>query len=426
MQIQKKAQESGKIFPVSRALTYAPDQKLQPVPTEEKPTQERTMMLNMGPQHPSTHGVLRLVLEIDGEDIVKAYPHVGYLHRGFEKLGEYRTYHQYITYTDRLDYLAPLSNNVAYAQAVEKLMGIEITERAKYIRVMCCELSRISGHLLSLGTFAMDLGAMTIFFHTFQQREMIYNLHEALTGTRMTTSYTRIGGLARDLPEMWNESVEKVLRDLEPVIDDVERLLNKNPIWVDRTKDILVIDKHLCQQYGLTGPILRATGDSYDIRKEHPYLVYDRFDFDIPVGTCGDAYDRYMIRVMEIRESIKILRQALAQVPQGPIQAEVPGVVLPSQQKVYENMEELINHFKIISEGFHPPVGDSYSSIESPKGELGFYIVSDGGPNAYRMRIKSPSFTNIQVLPEILPGYKIADVVTAISSIDPVMGECDR
>lgn len=426
MQVQQKAQTSGKIYPLSRGPIYKPDQALPPVPTDEKPTREKTMMLNMGPQHPSTHGVLRLVMEIDGEDIVKAYPHVGYLHRGYEKLGEHRTYHQYITYTDRLDYLAPLSNNVAYACAVEKLMDIEITDRAKAIRVMCCELARISGHLLSLGTFAMDLGAMTVFFHTFQQREMIYNLNEALTGTRMTTSYTRIGGLARDLPPQWTESVTKVLDDLVPVLDDVEKLLNRNPIWVDRTQDILVIDQNLCRQYGLTGPILRAAGSSYDIRKKEPYLDYERYDFDIPVGTKGDAYDRYMVRVMEMRESIKILRQALQDIPDGPIHADVPGVVLPDKERVYDNMEELINHFKIISEGFHPPKQDSYLGIESPKGELGFYIVSNGGPKAMRMRIKSPSFTNIQVLPEILPGHKIADVVTAISSIDPVMGECDR
>ncbi|MEZ4703872.1 MAG: NADH dehydrogenase (quinone) subunit D [Bdellovibrionota bacterium] len=426
MQVQRKAQKSGKIYPVSRALEYQPDFPLQPVPTEEKPTREKTMILNMGPQHPSTHGVLRLVLEIEGEDIIHAYPHVGYLHRGFEKIAENRTYHQFIPYTDRLDYLAPLSNNIAYAMAIEKLMGIEITDRNKHIRTMCCELARISGHLLSLGTFAMDVGAMSVFFHTFQQREYIYNLQEMLTGTRMTTSYSRIGGLARDLPEGWISQLKVFLDGVEKVIDEVEQLLNRNPIWVDRLQGICVIDEAMCTSYGLTGPILRAAGVPFDLRKDHPYLCYDQFDFDIPVGTTGDSYDRYLVRLLEMRESAKILRQAADRVPGGPVHSDVPGVVLPEKQKVYSSMEELIHHFKIISGGFSPEPGESYCAIESPKGELGFYAVSDGGPNAWRLRIKSPSFTNLQVLSEILPGNKIADVVTAVASIDPVMGESDR
>lgn len=426
MQIQKKAQESGKINLISRVREFVPDVKLDPVPTDEKPTREKTMMLNVGPQHPSTHGVLRLVLEIDGEDIVKSHAHVGYLHRGFEKLGEHKTYHQYITYTDRLDYLAPLSNNVAYVMAVEKLMGIELTPRNKYIRVLCCELARLSGHLLSLGTFAMDLGAITPFLYAFQQREMIYNLQEMLTGARMTTSYTRVGGLARDLPDQFLEAVSTVLLGIEPVLDEIEKLLNKSPIWVQRTKDILVIDQKLCFEYGITGPILRAAGVPFDLRKDHPYLAYSDFDFDIPVGTAGDAYDRYMVRIMEMKESIKILRQVIKNMPDGPVNSDIPDVVLPPKQKVYTHMEELIHQFKIIGNGFSPPVGESYNGIESPKGELGFYVVSDGSARAWRMRIKSPSFTNLQVLSEILPGNKIADMVTAISSIDPVMGECDR
>ncbi len=426
MQIQKKAQESGKINLVSRVNEFVPDVKLPDVPTDEKPTREKTMMLNVGPQHPSTHGVLRLVLEIDGEEIVKAYPHVGYLHRGYEKLGEHRTYHQYITYTDRLDYLAPLSSNVGYAMAVEKLLGIEITPRNKYIRVLCCELARLSGHLLSLGTFAMDLGAITAFLYTFQQREMIYNLQEMLTGARMTTSFTRVGGLARDLPVNFLEALEDVLKGIEPVLAEVETMLNRNPIWVDRTQNILKIDQKMCMEYGLTGPILRAAGVPYDIRKAHPYLVYDELDFDIPIGSSGDAYDRYMLRIMEMKESIKILRQVSKNMPDGPVNSDIPDIVLPEKQKVYENMEELIHQFKIIANGFNPPVGEIYSAIESPKGELGFYIVSDGSARAWRMRIKSPSFTNLQIMHEILPGHKIADMVTAISSIDPVMGECDR
>lgn len=425
MQIQKKAQASGKINLTSDA-SFEPDVKLPPVPTLEKPTKEKTIMLNMGPQHPSTHGVLRLVLELDGEDVVAAYPHVGYLHRGYEKLGEEKTYHQYIPYTDRLDYLAPLSNNVAYAMAIEKLMGIEITPRNKYIRVICCELARLSGHLLSLGTYAVDLGAASIFFHTFQQREMIYNLQEKLTGTRMTTSYTRIGSLARDLPDGWLVEMQEALKDLEKVLDESEKLLSRNPIWVGRTESIGKISKEMALGYGLTGPILRASGMPFDLRKDHPYLAYDEFDFDVPVGTTGDSYDRYMVRLMEMRESMKILRQAAKNLPDGPVASDVPGVILPSKDKVYSSMEDLIYHFKIISGGFSPPPGDVYSSIESPKGELGFYVVSKGETRAWRMRIKSPSFTNLQILGELLPEHKVADVVTIVASIDPVMGECDR
>ncbi|MCB0308249.1 MAG: NADH dehydrogenase (quinone) subunit D [Bdellovibrionales bacterium] len=426
MQIQKKAQASRKINLVSRATTYSPDVEMKTVPTLEKPTKEKTLMLNMGPQHPSTHGVLRVVLEIDGEDVVAAYPHVGYLHRGYEKLGEHRTYHQYIPYTDRLDYLAPLSNNVAYAMAIEKLMDIEITPRNKYIRVICCELARLSAHLLSIGTYAVDLGAASIFFHTFKEREVIYTFQERLAGTRMTTSYTRIGSLARDIPEGWTEDLQSFLPRLKKTLDETEALLNKNPIWVQRNEGIGIISKDMCLRYGLTGPILRAAGEPFDIRKAHPYLAYSDFDFDIPVGTTGDSYDRYMIRMMEMRESIKILEQALKNIPDGPIASDVPDVVLPSKDKVYSSMEDLIYHFKIIGSGFRPPVGDSYHSIESPKGELGFYVISDGSPKAWRMRIKSPSFTNLQVLSEVLPGLKIADVVTVIASLDPVMGECDR
>ncbi len=426
MQIQKKVQDSKKINPVSASETFVPQVPIGTVPTDEQPTKERTMILNMGPQHPSTHGVLRLVLEIEGEDIIKAYPHVGYLHRGYEKLGEHRNYHQYIPYTDRLDYLAPLSNNVAYAMAIEKLLGIEITKRNQYIRVICCEMARLSGHLLSLGTFAMDIGAMSIFFHTFQQREYIYNLQEMLTGTRMTTSYTRVGSLARDLPEGWLAQMLEFLTGLEKVLDEVEKLLNRNPIWVNRLQDIGVISKDHAMEYGITGPILRAAGVPFDLRKANPYLVYSELDFDIAVGSKGDSFDRYMVRVMEMRESIKILRQAAKNLPEGPISSDVPGVVLPEREKVLTKMEELIYHFKIIGDGFRPPVGEIYSSIESPKGELGFYVVSDGGPRAWRMRIKSPSFTNLQILGDILPRNKIADVVTIVASMDPVMGECDR
>lgn len=426
MQVQAKAQKSGKIHPVSQVNTYPPDRELLPIVMHEKPTQKGTQMINMGPQHPSTHGVLRLVLELDGETIVKAYPHVGYLHRGYEKIGEHRNYHQFIPYTDRLDYLAPLSSNVGYAMAIEKLMGIELTPRNTCIRVICCELARLSGHLLSLGTYAMDLGALSIFFHTFSQRELIYNLQEMLTGTRMTTSYTRIGGLARDVPRGWLKQLGVYLDGLTPVLDEIQDLLNDNPIWQMRNEDVGIIDKDMCLSYGITGPIARAAGIERDLRKDQPYLCYNDFDFDIPVGTTGDAWDRYMVRMMEMHESIRILRQAIEAMPEGPIHSDVKGVVLPEKDKVYNHMEELIHHFKIISEGFKPEPGESYSGIESPKGELGFYVVSDGSARAHRMRIKSPSFTNLQLLSEVLPGLKIADVVTTIASLDPVMGESDR
>ncbi len=426
MQVQKLAQASGKINLVSRGSDYVPDVNFSPVPTDEQPTKEGTLILNMGPQHPSTHGVLRIVLELDGENVVKAYPHVGYLHRGFEKIGEDRTYHQFIPYTDRLDYMAALSNNIAYAMAVEKLMGIELTPRNKMIRTICCEISRISGHLLSLGTYALDLGAATPFFHTFQQRELIYNLQERLTGGRMLTAYSRVGSLARDLPSGWTDELLALLPGIEQVLDEAEKLLDKNPIWVGRTEGIGIINKDLCMQYGITGPILRAAGVPRDLRKDHPYLSYAELDFDIPIGTTGDSYDRYMVRMMEMRESIRILRQAVEKLPTGPVASDVPGVVLPKREKVLTRMEELITHFKIIGNGFMPQPGEVYESIEAPKGELGFYLVSDGGPRAYRLRIKSPSFTNIQVLSEVLPGLKIADVVTTVASLDPVMGECDR
>ncbi|MFH1263429.1 MAG: NADH dehydrogenase (quinone) subunit D [Pseudomonadota bacterium] len=426
MQVQKLAQASRKINYVSRDAIYSPDIPLPPVPTLEKPTRERTLMLNMGPQHPATHGVLRVVLEIEGEDIVAAYPHVGYLHRGYEKLGEDRTYHQYITYTDRLDYLSPLSNNVAYAMAVEKLMDLEITPRNKYVRVICCEMARLSSHLLSMGTYALDLGAATIFFHTFQQRELLYNLQEDLSGARMHTSFSRIGSMYRDLPDGFLLKLENLLPGVEKGLDDVERLLSNNPIWVKRTEGVGVIDEATCRDFGITGPILRAAGVPLDLRKSRPYLAYGDLEFDIPVGSKGDSYDRYMIRMMEMRESIKILRQAIRKMPEGPLATKAPDVVLPTKEDVYTKMEELIHHFKIIGSGIMPPVGEVYESIESAKGELGFYIVSDGGPRAYRMRIKSPSFANIQALGTVLPGHKIADAVTIIASLDPVMGECDR
>jgi NADH-quinone oxidoreductase subunit D len=386
------------------------------------------MVLNMGPSHPSTHGVLRIVLELDGEIITRAVPDVGYLHRGDEKIAENMTYTQFIPYTDRLDYLAPLANNVAYALAVEKLLGIDkqLPPRCQYIRVICCELARISAHLLGIGAFAMDVGAMTVFLHTFTEREKIYNLCEALTGARFTTTYTRIGGLSRDLPPGWVEQCRKFLDEVVVNFDETEKLLTKNRIFVDRTQDIGIIPKELAIDYGLTGPNLRGSGVDFDLRKAHPYLVYDQLQFDVPVGSKGDCYDRYLVRIEEMRQSVRILRQCLDKLPGGPINVDDGKVVLPAKQKVLTRMEELIHHFILVTQGVNAPVGEIYFSAENPKGELGFYINSKGGGTPYRLKIRAPSFVNLSVLSQVLPGHMISDIVSILGSIDFVMGECDR
>lgn len=392
----------------------------------EQTVQTRDMLMNMGPSHPSTHGVLRVVLELDGETVRRAIPHVGYLHRGYEKLGEDMTFHQYIPYTDRLDYLAPLSNNTAYALAVERLLGIEAPPRAQAIRVLVSELARISSHLLGLGTWIMDVGALTVFFYTFQEREYLYDIFEMLTGARLTTSFTRVGGLAFDLPPGFTERVGKFLDEFPRKIDELENLISQNRIWLDRTIGVGVISKERAIALSLTGPNARASGVEWDVRKEMPYLGYERYDFDVPIGKNGDCCDRYIVRVEEMRQSLRICRQVLERLPDGPIVADEPTIVLPPKEKVYTKMEELIRHFKIISEGVRPPKGEVYSGVENPKGELGFYIVSNGEPKAYRMHIRSPSFITIQSLEWVLPGHKIADVVCIIGSLDFVMGESDR
>lgn len=386
------------------------------------------MVLNMGPSHPATHGVLRLVLELDGEIITKCDPDCGYLHRGDEKIAENMTYTQFIPYTDRLDYLAPLSNNVAYALAVEKLLGIDkqLPPRCQYIRTICCELGRIQAHLLGLGAFAMDVGAMTVFLHTFQEREKIYNLCEALTGARFTTSYTRIGGLSRDIPPGWTDQLRKFLDEVVINFNESEKLLTRNRIFVDRTKDIGVISKEDAIDYGLTGPNLRASGVDYDLRKAHPYLVYDQLQFDIPVGTVGDCYDRYLVRMEEMRQSVRILHQCLDKLPDGPINVPDGKVVLPPKDKVLTSMEELIHQFILVTQGVNCPPGEVYFGAENPKGELGFYINSRGGGTPHRMKIRSPSFVNISILHKLLPGHMVSDTVAILGSLDFVMGECDR
>lgn len=384
------------------------------------------LVLNMGPSHPSTHGVLRIVLELDGEIITKADPDVGYLHRGDEKIAENMTWTQFIPYTDRLDYLAPLANNVAYACAVEKLMGYDLPPRAKGIRVICCEMARISAHLLGLGAYAMDCGAMTVFLYTFTEREKLYNLIELLTGARFTTSYTRIGGLARDLPEGFIPALKEFVAQFPEKLQEIDNLLSRNPIFLSRTKDVGVITREEAIDYGLTGPNLRGSGVEFDTRRGTPYLGYETYDFDIPVGAVGDCYDRYAVRMEEMRQSIRILRQAIDRLPSGPIHVDDPKNVLPSKDKVLTKMEELIQQFMIVTQGVNAPAGEVYFGAENPKGELGFYINSRGGGVPHRLKIRAPSFVNLSILPHLLPGHSVSDVVAILGSLDFVMGECDR
>jgi NADH-quinone oxidoreductase subunit D len=414
--------------PAARAAEAASSSELRDLEGEK-------MVLNMGPSHPSTHGVLRILLEMDGEIITKAMPDIGYLHRGDEKIAENMTYTQFIPYTDRLDYLAPLANNVAYALAVEKLMGIDqqLPPRCQFIRVICCELARISAHLLGVGCFAMDVGALTVFMHTFTEREKIYNLAEALTGARFTTSYTRIGGLARDLPPGWVEQCRKFLNEVVVNIDETEKLLTRNRIWVDRTRDVGIISKEMAIDYGLSGPNLRGCGVEHDLRKAYPYLCYADLQFDIPVGSVGDSYDRYLVRMEEMRQSVRLVHQCLDKLPGGadnksgePVNIPDGKTVLPSKNKVMTSMEELIHQFMLVTQGVNAPIGEIYFGHENPKGELGFYINSRGGGTPYRMKIRAPSFVNLSILPVLLPGHMMSDVVTILGSIDFVMGECDR
>jgi NADH-quinone oxidoreductase subunit D len=384
------------------------------------------LVLNMGPSHPATHGVLRLILELDGEIITKADPDVGFLHRGDEKIAENMHYNQFVPYTDRLDYLAPLANNVAYALAVEKLMGWEVPERGKAIRVICCELARISAHMLGVGVFAMDVGAMTVFLYTFTEREKIYNLCEQLTGARFTTSYTRVGGQIRDLPPGFVGAVKYFLDELEPVIDEIDKLLSRNRIFIDRTQDIGVISKEDAIGYGLTGPNLRGSGVEHDLRKAQPYLDYDKYEFDVPIGTKGDCYDRYLVRMEEMRQSVRILRQVFATLPEGPINVADAKGLLPKKEKVLMKMEELIHHFIIATQGIDAPAGEVYFAAENPKGELGFYINSTGGGVPHRLKIRAPSFLNLSIISKLIPGHMLSDIPAVLGSLDFVMGECDR
>jgi NADH-quinone oxidoreductase subunit D len=387
----------------------------------------RTMVLNMGPQHPSTHGVLRVALELDGETVVKADPDLGYLHTGIEKSCEQKTYSQTITLTDRIDYLNPLGNNLVYCLAVEKLLGLEIPKRAQYIRVLMVELQRISSHLVWLGTHAIDMGAMSVFLYCFREREEILKIFERFAGQRMMTSYIRIGGVALDPPAGWREMVAKFLRMMPSRVDEYEALLTENRIWMGRLKDVGRISLDDALAYSMSGPTLRAAGLAHDNRRAFPYSSYEEFAFDVPTRTDSDCYGRYMIRVAEIRESLKIVEQAMAKITdQGPIRTEAPGIIPPQREKMKTEMEALIYHFKIFTEGFSPPPGDAYVAIESPRGELGCYVASDGSPKPLRCHFRSPSYINLQALPKLIEGQLIADVIACIGTIDIVLGDVDR
>ncbi|HEX8391553.1 MAG TPA: NADH dehydrogenase (quinone) subunit D [Longimicrobium sp.] len=409
------------------SLVHAP---VVPVQGEAREVHEDVsgehMLINIGPQHPATHGVLRLVLELDGETVVRCIPHIGYLHSSFEKLGEYRDWNQVVPLTDRMDYLAPLIYNCAYAMAVEKMMGITVTERCKVVRVMCMELDRIFSHLLWLGTTGIDLGAFTVFLYTFQQREKIYDLHENLTGARITTSSTRIGGMMADLPAGWVDQLDQFLTGFLPVLDEVDTLLTNNAIWIGRTQDVGTISAEDAINFGLSGPNLRASGVSYDVRRDRPYYDYETYDFDVPVGEHGDIYDRYLCRMEEMRQSVRILRQAIQRLPGGPINVDDPRVILPPKTAAMNDMESMIHHFKVVMEGVRAPVGESWFSVESSKGELGMYVVSDGGSKPVRWRVRGPSFINIAALPHMIEGALLSDVIAVNASLDIVLGEIDR
>ncbi len=384
------------------------------------------LLINVGPQHPATHGVLRLLVELDGEVVVRCIPHVGYLHSGFEKLGEYRHYNQIIPLTDRTDYLSPMANNVCLALAAEKLMGIEITERCKVLRVIASEMSRIISHLVWLGTTAIDVGAFTPFLWTFQERERVYDLQEAWTGARLTTSLTRVGGMMADIPDGFEEGLREFLRTFPDTLDEVDRLLTANAIWCGRMQGIGVMTDEEAINFGLSGPMLRASGVAYDVRRDKPYLDYETYDFDVPVGEHGDVYDRYLVRMEEMRQSIRILEQALARLPDGPVNVDDPRVILPSKTAAMTDMEAMIFHFKQVMEGVQAPVGEAYFALENGKGELGYYFVSDGTAKPVRWRCRPPSFINLAALPKMAEGHLFSDLIAINASVDIVMGEVDR
>ena len=387
------------------------------------------MLINIGPQHPATHGVLRLVVELDGERVVKVIPHIGYLHSGFEKLGEYRHYIQIVPLTDRTDYLSPMANNVCLALAAEQLLGLQVTERCQVLRVIACEMSRIISHLVWLGTTGIDLGAFTPFLWSFQQRERVYNLQEMWTGARLTTSLTRVGGMMADVPDGFEAGLRDFCRTFPKTLDEVDTMFTRNAIWIGRTQGVGVLTAEEAVNYSLSGPMLRASGVAYDVRKDRPYLGYETYDFDVPVGEHGDIYDRYRVRLEEMYQSVRILEQALdrlAGLRGAPLNVDDPRVILPPKSRAMSDMEAMIYHFKQVMEGVSPPEGEAYGAVENPKGELGYYFVSDGTAKPVRWRIRPPSLINLAALPKMCEGALLSDVIAINASVDIVMGEIDR
>ncbi len=401
---------------------------LEPVdsPVVGTESKRRTMTLNMGPQHPSTHGVLRILLQLDGETIIKAEPDIGFLHTGIEKQCEGRNYQQVVPLTDRVDYLANLSNNLCYVLAVEKLLQIEIPPMAQWMRVMLTELTRINSHVVWLGTHALDIGAMSIFFYCFREREKILRIFEMFSGQRMMTSYFRIGGLALEPPRGWEKAVKAFIDEFPSNVDEYENLLNNNPIWKIRTQGVASVPLEDLLDLGVTGPMIRAAGLKWDVRKSEPYSSYEKFDFEIPCNNDNDVWGRYRIRMDEFRQSARIVKQALEGMPGGAWQADAPKVVLPGREKMKTQMEALIYHFKIVTEGFRVPAGEAYQCIESPRGELGYYVVSDGTAKPYRVHMRTPSFANLMALPALIEGRLIADSIAGLGSMDFVLGDTDR
>ncbi|GIW40741.1 MAG: NADH-quinone oxidoreductase subunit D [Candidatus Binatia bacterium] len=395
------------------------------LPATQDPV-ETTFDLQMGPSHPATHGTIKFHLRLDGEVIVDCDVEIGYLHRAFEKMAEQGTWTQVIPYTDRLNYVSPLINNVGYVMAVEKLLGLEVPERCRYIRVMMSEISRITDHLTCLGMAATEAGAMTVGFLLNEAREFLYDIVEAVTGARVTVTYTRIGGVTNDLPADIRERVRAAFRHLDGILRDCDKLLTRNRIFYDRMAGVGVISPEDAISFGLTGPMLRATGVSYDVRKQQPYLVYDRLDFEVPLGSRGDNYDRFLCRFLEIEQSMRIVEQTLERMPEGPVSVQDPRYVLPPKQAVYRSIEGLMNHFKIIMEGIKVPPGEAYMAVEGANGELGFYVVSDGTGRPYRVRVRGPCFWGMSALGSMLRGHTVADIVTTFGMVNMIGGECDR
>jgi NADH-quinone oxidoreductase subunit D len=408
------------------AVLRLPESAAPVVDDEPHFTEDETMIINMGPQHPSTHGVLRLMLELDGETVLRTKPIIGYLHTGMEKTGEELTYVQACTNVTRMDYLSPLFNECVFAMAAEQLLGVEVPERATWIRMLMCELNRISSHLLFMATNGMDLGAVSMMIYGWRERETVLAFFEKVTGLRMNHDYIRVGGVAADLPDGWKDDVLTLCENIGPRLDEYDQLLTGQPIFRDRTEGVGVITPEQAIALSATGPILRSTGIAWDLRRDMPYQFYDQVDFDVVVGTEGDAFDRYAIRLNEMRESIKIVRQIVDKMPKGDYRVQDKKITPPPRARIDQSMEALIHHFKLFTEGMKVPEGEAYVAIESPRGELGCYLVSDGGPKPYRLHVRGPSFVNLQTLPTMMRGGLVADAVAIISSVDPVMGEVDR